>query len=320
MFKLDTTFMDQMKKEPKYRWFKPILAAVLALVLLNLYSLIALLTQDVINALVFGKKLGSPDLTPNIDPNDYLQVDMTNPVDLFFYLLPFALIILVIHQGMKITKLGGKATLESTARRLRLDRFVAFLPLLFVLFFGEGIVEDLIRVYVLHEPLGAFRFPFASIIVTLILVPLQCMAEEYMLRGFMMQTLKAWIPVVAVAYVGQAVLFMAGHGYDLGGNFCTLVSGLLMGYAVIRTGGLEASMCMHIANNVSSFIFSLLFVGNETKVQTPLSAVILDLVITAASFAIVMTISKKKGYLVENQVAPVEEVPAEETLTQEDAQ
>lgn len=94
----------------------------------------------------------------------------------------------------------------------------------------------------------------------ILLVPVQCYAEELVFRGYLMQTIGRWLKHPAWAIVLPAPLFMLGHGYDLWGQLSVLTMGLLAGYLVWRTGGLEAAIALHVVNNLTAMgmgIFSV---------------------------------------------------------------
>lgn len=97
--------------------------------------------------------------------------------------------------------------------------------------------------------------PPEVLLILVVALPLQCLAEEYLFRGHLMQTLASWLPraLMPLAVVFQAVPFMLLHPYDAYGLAGVLVMGISLGWVATRTGGLEASGGIHIANNVVAF-------------------------------------------------------------------
>jgi uncharacterized protein len=98
--------------------------------------------------------------------------------------------------------------------------------------------------------------PFA--ILALILIPIQTSTEELVFRGYLMQafslmTKHTWIPLVL-----SAVLFASLHSanpeiaaYGFGWMIpFYLGMGLILAWITLYTGGLEASLGIHIANNL----------------------------------------------------------------------
>jgi membrane protease YdiL (CAAX protease family) len=97
------------------------------------------------------------------------------------------------------------------------------------------------------------------VVAILVTSPIQAAAEEVFFRGYLMQALglvwrRQWFPVVA-----SALLFALFHGtQNLPLFFHRFAFGLIMGALVWRTGGLEASIGAHIANNLGAFLWAAL--------------------------------------------------------------
>lgn len=95
-------------------------------------------------------------------------------------------------------------------------------------------------------------------IVVLLTTPFQAMGEEYVFRGYLMQgfgalTRRPWIAVVL-----SSVLFALAHGVQNAPLFLDrFLFGLMAGYVVLRTGGLEAGIALHIWNNLVAFGLAL---------------------------------------------------------------
>jgi membrane protease YdiL (CAAX protease family) len=106
--------------------------------------------------------------------------------------------------------------------------------------------------------------PFLRAVAVLVLiVPFQAAAEEYVFRGWLLQAVgsmnvvrgRLW-PAVLV----QAVLFAAVHGWGTVWGFVDLVIwACFMGWLTVRTGGLEAAIALHLANNLLSMTWSVAF-------------------------------------------------------------
>lgn len=105
--------------------------------------------------------------------------------------------------------------------------------------------------------------PASNLAMWLVLVtissPLQAAGEEFLFRGYMMQTIgtlsrNPWVGVVA-----SALVFAFLHGSQ---NLALFVDrfgfGMLAGSLVLLTGGLEASIAIHAVNNVLAFGYAAL--------------------------------------------------------------
>ena len=104
-------------------------------------------------------------------------------------------------------------------------------------------------------PKSTSHFSIAFLIVLLTSVPIQCIAEEYIFRGLVMQTLGAWLKIPVLVIVLQAIIFALGHGYNSIGVFETLITGLGYGFFAWKTNGIEVSSALHTANNLSISLF-----------------------------------------------------------------
>ena len=124
----------------------------------------------------------------------------------------------------------------------------------------------------------------ALALVILVSTPLQAIGEEYAFRGYLMQAFgsfshmvlsalhlrkdraELWAKVTAV--VVTSVLFALAHGVQNAPLFFDRFAfGLMAGYVVVRVGGLEAGIAMHVLNNFVAFGFALAF-GNLDSALT----------------------------------------------------
>jgi membrane protease YdiL (CAAX protease family) len=97
-------------------------------------------------------------------------------------------------------------------------------------------------------------------LVVLVTTPLQAAGEEYVFRGYLMQALGSLFNNRWVALVATATLFAVAHGVqNFPLFFDRFMFGLIAGWLVLRTGGLEAGIAMHILNNFLAFGYALTF-------------------------------------------------------------
>lgn len=96
--------------------------------------------------------------------------------------------------------------------------------------------------------------------VVLLTTPLQAAGEEYMFRGYVLQALGAWLRAPWVPMVVTSLAFAFAHGsQDPWLFFDRFAFGLIACWLVIRTGGLEAAIAMHVVNNVLIFLAAAAF-------------------------------------------------------------
>ncbi|MBS44964.1 MAG: CPBP family intramembrane metalloprotease domain-containing protein [Nocardioides sp.] len=111
------------------------------------------------------------------------------------------------------------------------------------------------------------------LIIMVLLTPLQAAGEEYLFRGYLTQLIGGVLPWerlrLVVAVVVPAVVFALAHGVQEPPIFVDrLAFGLVAGVLVIATGGLEASIAMHVLNNLLAFSLAILF-GDMTEAFNP---------------------------------------------------
>ena len=102
-------------------------------------------------------------------------------------------------------------------------------------------------------------------LVVLLLTPLQAAGEEYLFRGYLTQAFGSLVwgrrASQALAVVGPALIFALFHGFsqDAPVFFDRFAFGIVAGILVIRTGGLEAAIAMHVLNYFLAFGLALAF-------------------------------------------------------------
>lgn len=98
----------------------------------------------------------------------------------------------------------------------------------------------------------------AIAVVVLLTTPLQALGEEYVFRGYLMQAFGALTRQPWIAVVSTSLLFALAHGVQNAPLFLDrFLFGLVAGYVVLRTGGLEAGIALHIWNNLVAFGLAL---------------------------------------------------------------
>lgn len=98
------------------------------------------------------------------------------------------------------------------------------------------------------------QFTILTFILCIVITPFQCFAEEYVCRGFVMQTLGSWFKIPVVAIAVQAIFFTVLHNYNLIGQIDVLITGLVFGFLAWYTKGLEVSSALHTINNIITFL------------------------------------------------------------------
>lgn len=118
---------------------------------------------------------------------------------------------------------------------------------------------------------GANSLTTTTIVLAVIILfttPLQAAGEEYAFRGYLLQAVGSLARSRWVAILVTATLFALAHGVqNFPLFFDRFMFGLISGWLVIRTGGLEAPVAMHVLNNYLAFGVALAF-GDITSTLT----------------------------------------------------
>ena len=143
------------------------------------------------------------------------------------------------------------------------------------------------------------------ILVTLVAIPLQTAGEEVAFRGVVVPAAGSWFrgvrPAIVLGIILSGALFALVHvsidpwfvSYLFVFSACTVLMGLI-------SGGLEAAMAFHVANNVLVGIINALFAGNDATVvdrasgSGPGASLIILMVMNVAVLGTVWMIERKK--------------------------
>ena len=159
--------------------------------------------------------------------------------------------------------------LSSVAPRLRWRYLFVCLALSFVALLASLGVSVLLPLAPGESPVGEVN-EFTTqtrnfLLVILLLTPLQAAGEEYLFRGYLTQAFGSLVwarrASQALAVLGPALIFALFHGFsqDAPVFFDRFAFGVVAGILVIRTGGLEAAIAMHVLNNFLAFGLALAF-------------------------------------------------------------
>lgn len=253
--------------DARWRWWRPLVALAF---LVGYY----VATQVVLAVAYFvpiGATQGAEGLMGFQDDLTSGALDPTDPLILSLTLLSLVVLLPGVLLAVKIARIGPAGILSSTRFRVRwrwtlwclLPTIVIAIPMFLLQTWGMfsfdgGFGWD-------HDAIGQSTVSPATltftIVMVLVLVPFQGAAEEYVFRGFLIQTIASWIPVrvvgVVIAVAVSTVVFAAGHipnGYNVWGILDVGSFGLIAAIIVLRTGGMEATVLQHAFNNIMIFV------------------------------------------------------------------
>ncbi|SPF67684.1 CAAX protease self-immunity [Propionibacterium ruminifibrarum] len=96
------------------------------------------------------------------------------------------------------------------------------------------------------------------VLLVVLTSPLQAAGEEFLFRGYVQQAVGALTGRAWIAVGASALVFALMHGTQNAALFADRLGfGLVAAVMVVATGGLEASIAVHAANNVSSFCYAI---------------------------------------------------------------
>lgn len=240
---------------PRARWFTPVLEGLL---IASIYFVLLLIVSFALLAFAVMLRVPYDHLTDL--QRVYANVFKTPLVFITFF-ISIIPVIPAIFIARLITNFKPLGLIHSIAGRMRWSYLGVFLGFGFLIFglynVGNLVLAGSLTTQNSVHPLNSGMF-WLYIVLILLIVPFQCYAEELLFRGYLMQTVGRWLKNPAWAIIIPAPIFMVLHGYGLWGLLSVLTMALIAGFLCWYTGGLEAGIGLHIANNISGIILGLL--------------------------------------------------------------
>jgi membrane protease YdiL (CAAX protease family) len=247
------------RAQPTYRWWRPLVAILMTAVFFLGVSVLVAIPVFIVVFSTGAIDLLSPTVTQDL--TQLITPDMARPWTLAFGLGSIILVLPFIPLALKIAGIQPNGVrvsiLHSVLFQLRWRWLaVSFIPaavvwiVTFAAQIGIGVAT------------GEQLLPFStdvptyllSVVIVVLLVPIQAATEEYLYRGVLLQSVGAWVRFAPVTILVSAVLFGFSHAYDEWGIATIVVMGVGFAFVAIRTGGLEAGIALHTVNNVAAFV------------------------------------------------------------------
>ena len=278
-------FISFAKTFENYRWYRPILVMIVTLVMFVIFS--AILT------IVFASVYGWDFILHMTQGYEVMNTEMGQ----IFSDLGVIIMLPSLYIAVKIIKDRPFSSYSSSRGgwNHKLYFKALIIPVIIYIIF-EAISLSITGVK------GSNHFSVMFFIACLILVPLQSIAEEYIFRGLLMQSLGSWFNIPILALLIQAVIFAAFHGYNSLGIFGVFVSGLVMGFFTWKTNGLEVGAALHTVNNLA-VAFTVMFGLEMASSTAQLNDVIFSIVIQIVLFAVMYYVGGKTNWFgeIENE-------------------
>ncbi|QNN52079.1 CPBP family intramembrane glutamic endopeptidase [Nocardioides mesophilus] len=248
-----------------YRWWKPLAGLALLMVLFL-----------GVQVLVAGALFVIAAFQPGPFMDNLTKVsDLSTVTPTFLLLLNISLgaLILATWAVMRVVHRMRPRWLTSVQPKMRWSFFWACIGLSVVALVASIVVGQLVPGDA--GPVGDLKLNDFTLTTALLAVivflttPFQAAGEEYFFRGYLMQAIGSllgfrsdrWVQLMAkwTAIVVTALLFAAAHGaQNFPLFFDRFAFGLIAGWLVVHTGGLEAGIAMHILNNFLAFGLALM--------------------------------------------------------------
>ncbi len=264
-----------------YKWYKPLITIVLVAILYIVF--------ETILTLVFQAVYGTNVLN-SIAMGGYETLN-TSDVSIYYSYLSLVMFAPAIYIASKIVRDRPFSSYSSSRGGWNWKLYLKCLSIPFAIY----LVFYLISILMGNESGGHSQVSLIAMIISLILIPAQCIVEEHVFRGILMQTLGAWLKNPLLAIIIQAIIFGLVHSYNAIGMISIGISGIVYGLLAWRTNGLEASSAIHSINNLMSFFPVALGLStlSSTVTYTDFAT---DIIITLVAALALYYMGNKKGW------------------------
>jgi membrane protease YdiL (CAAX protease family) len=240
-----------------YAWWKPVVGIILVALGMVVVAPLVLLPL-----LMVGVWLEGGPFWSSFEEAATLQ--SIGPASLLYLNLTLGSAILVCWLVMRILHRMRPRWLTSVVPKMRWKFFFICVGFSVVALIAQVVVSVLMPGSQEGDPTATVneftRTTAILALVVLLTTPLQAAGEEYVFRGYLMQAVGSLFNNRWVALVATATLFAVAHGVqNFPLFFDRFMFGLIAGWLVLRTGGLEAGIAMHILNNFLAFGYALTF-------------------------------------------------------------
>lgn len=230
----------------RHAWWKPLVEGLIIFVSFVIFSIV----------------FAIPVLLFMDDPlalEDVENLDQLDPLIFFFLFGSIALLVPAAYLARWVMGPRPLGLLHSVTGRLRWKwMFQCGLAALIIYVVTNGL-SVLIDAFGGGERIELSLVPQWGwlLLMVVLLVPVQCFAEELVFRGYLMQTVGRWLKHPAWAILLPVPLFVAGHMYDVWGQTSIAIMAITMGLVTWRTGGLEAAVAIHVVNNCTVTLMAM---------------------------------------------------------------
>lgn len=293
---LDKLSFDELRNVPEYtsypksfknyKWYKPLIVGILTIIIF----LIIMVLVSYIATMIPGS--GGMIGLLRMERGGYDALNAYSILGLASILI-IGLITPALYISNRIINYRPFSSYCSSRNGWNWRIFFKTLGLSLLIYAILGIIISMIDGFKINN-----HFTILTFILALIIIPFQCVGEEFFMRGYVMQTIGSWISVPIIAIIVQSLFFTVLHPYNSLGVITVLITGILLGFITYFTKGIEMSSGIHSANNLSSFIFAGLGLSHVATNIT-MNNFIIDIVSVLIAVSLTYYVSKKLGWFKE---------------------
>lgn len=258
----------QMLRTWTYAWWKPVVGILVCAVGMMLVMPLVLMPVLAIGVWIEGGPFWETF-------QKAATLETVDPPGLLYLNLVLGSMILVTWFVMRVIHRMRPRWLASVMPRLRWRFLVVCLGIAVVALVAQVVVGAVLPGQTESDfgPLNDFTRTTAVIaVIVLLTTPLQAAGEEYVFRGYLLQAFGSFFRSRSVgkwvAILLTATLFASAHGVqNFPLFFDRFMFGVIAGWLVVRTGGLEAGIALHILNNFLAYGIAVSF-GDLTETLT----------------------------------------------------
>jgi membrane protease YdiL (CAAX protease family) len=269
---MSTPYHRLARETPEHAWWKLPVAGLIAV--FGYVGMTIALVLGVLIALFATGHGGAEFITRWLASSD--QLELQEPGFFALSMIGVALMLPVILVAVLITGPRPIGFLTSVEGRMRWGWLCRMIALALVVY-GVALAVTL-AVSEAVEP-GDVNAPrvddtvITVLVLVLLLTPFQAAAEEYVFRGYLLQLVGSWTRFAVIPILVSVPIFAAGHTYNFWGLVDVGIFGLTAAYLTVRTGGLEAGIAAHIANNVVLMVVDALGMITSTGEGGPVDLI-----------------------------------------------
>jgi len=274
-------FITFTRELENYKWYKPLLTLIV--------SVLIFLVFVAILALIFKDAPGMEVM--DVSTNAYETTNATS-IEGIVQILFLIVMIPSLFIATKITGDRPFSTYLTSREKWNWGVFFKSFIVGAIIMFLMSILPTILGGVQIN-----IQFTLLTFILAIILVPLQCFAEELIFRGLFMQTIGGWFKIPVLAIILQSAIFMLGHPYNILGQLSTLIFGIVCGIIAWQMDGIEATSGLHSSNNLLVFLTIGIFSTGPINSNPTLAATLLDLAVVLISAAVILGLYKKTNWL-----------------------